>query len=75
MLKKKKKRAREREGFSGSDGKESTSNLRDPSSTPGLERSPEEGNGNPFQYSCLENFMDRGAWQLQSMGSQRVGHN
>ena len=29
---------------------------------PGLERSPEEGNGNPFQYSCLEKSMDRGAW-------------
>ena len=33
----------------------------------------EEGNGNPGQYSCLENFMDRGAWQIRSMGSQRVG--
>ena len=33
-----------------------------------------EGNGDPLQYSCLENPMDRGAW-LQSMGSQRVGHN
>ena len=30
---------------------------------PGLGRSPGEGNGNPFQYSCLENCMDRGAWQ------------
>ena len=30
---------------------------------PGLERSPGEGNGNPFQYSCLGNVMDRGAWQ------------
>ena len=29
---------------------------------PGLRRSPGEGNGNPFQYSCLEIFMDRGAW-------------
>ena len=29
---------------------------------PGLERSPGEGNGNPFQYSCLGNAMDRGAW-------------
>ena len=59
----------------GSDGKESACNLGDPNSIPGSERSPEEGIGNPFQYSCLENFMDRGAWQLQSMGSQRVGHN
>ena len=34
-----------------------------------------EGNGTPLQYSCLENPMDGGAWGLQSMGSQRVGHN
>ena len=39
---------------------------------PGLERSPGEGNGYPLQYSCLDNPMDRGAWQLQSTGSQRV---
>ena len=36
--------------------------VRDPGSMPGLERSPREGNGNPLQYSCLENAMDRGAW-------------
>ena len=30
--------------------------------TPGLGRTPGEGNGNPLQYCCLENFMDRGAW-------------
>ena len=35
---------------------------RDTSSLPGLGRSPTEGNGNPLQYSCLENFMNRGAW-------------
>ena len=35
----------------------------------------EEGNGNPLQYSCLENLLDRGAWWPQSMGSQRVGHD
>ena len=40
---------------------------------PGLGRSPGEGNGNPLQYSFLENPMDRGAWQ--SMGLQRVRHN
>ena len=34
-----------------------------------------EGNGNPLQYSCLENPMDRGACRLQFMGSQRVGHD
>ena len=39
---------------------------------PGLERSPGEGNGYLLQYSCLDNPMDRGAWQLQSTGSQRV---
>ena len=37
--------------------------LRDVGSNPGLGRSPGEGNGNPLQYSCLENPMDRGAWQ------------
>ena len=42
-------------------------------SIPGLGRSPEEGKGYPLQYSCLENPMDRGAWGLQSMGSQRGG--
>ena len=41
---------------------------------PGLEKSPGGGNGNPLQYSCLDNPMDRGACGLQSMGSQRVGH-
>ena len=46
----------------GSDGTESTCNVGDPGSIPGLERSPGEGNDNPLQYSCLENPMDRGAW-------------
>ena len=45
----------------GSDSKESTCNAGDLGSIPGLGRSPDEGNGNPHQYSCLENFMDRGA--------------
>ena len=40
-------------------------------SIPGSERSSEEGTGNPFQYSFLENPMDRGAWWVQSMGSQK----
>ena len=48
---------------SGSDGQESACNAGDLGSMPGLGRSPGEGNGNPFQYSCLENSMDRGAWQ------------
>ena len=38
-------------------------NSGDSSSSPGSGRSLREGNGNPFQYSCLENPMDRGAWQ------------
>ena len=46
----------------GSDGKESAYNAGDPGSIPGSGRSPGEGNGNPLQYSCLENPMDRGAW-------------
>ena len=37
--------------------------IRDVGSIPGLERSPGGGHGNPLQYSCLENPMDRGAWQ------------
>ena len=44
-------------------GKESACNSGDPSSIPGLGRSVGEGNGNPLKYSCLENPMDRGAWQ------------
>ena len=47
---------------SGSDGKASAYNAGDPGSIPGLGRSPGEGNGNPLQYSCLENSMDGGAW-------------
>ena len=46
----------------GSDGKESACNAGDPGSIPGSGRSPGEGNGNPHQYSCLENSMDKGAW-------------
>ena len=47
----------------GSDGKESTGHSGDLGLIPGLGRSPGEGNGNSFRYSCLENPMDRGAWQ------------
>ena len=42
---------------------------------PGLGRCPGEGNGYPLWYCCLRNAMDRGAWWVRSMGSQRVGHN
>ena len=44
-------------------------------SFPGWGRSPREGNGNPLQYSCLENPMDRGAWQATVHGVIRVGHD
>ena len=51
------------QGFpSSSDGKVSACNEGDLGSIPGLGRSPGEGNGNPLQYSCLENSMDGGAW-------------
>ena len=46
----------------GLDSKESTCNAGDLGSIPGSGQSPGEGNGNPLQYSCLENCMDRGAW-------------
>ena len=46
----------------GSEVKVSVSNVGDQGSIPGLGRSPEEGNGNPLQYSCLENPMDGEAW-------------
>ena len=52
----------------GSDGKESACNAGDLSSIPGLERSPGEGLGNPLQYSCLDNPMDRGAWWVTVHG-------
>jgi len=46
----------------GSDGKVSAHNVGDLGLIPGSGRSSEEGNGNSLQYSCLENYMDRGAW-------------
>ena len=46
----------------GLGGKESACNAGDLDSVPGLERSHGEGNGNPLQYSCLENSTDTGAW-------------
>ena len=42
---------------------------------PALRRSPGEGNGNPLQYYCLGNPMDRGSWQATIHGNARVGHN
>ena len=46
--------------------------IRDTGSIPGLGRSSEGGHGNPLQYSCLENPMDRGAWRATVHGLQRV---
>ena len=52
----------------GSVTKESACSVGEPGSIPGLGRSPEEGNGNPLQCSCLENSTDRGAWQATVHG-------
>ena len=52
----------------GSDGKVSAYNTGDPGSVPGSGRPPREGNGNPLQYSCLENSMDGGAWKATVHG-------
>ena len=63
-------------GFPGeSDGKESSCNARDLDSIPGPRRSPGERNGNPLQYSGLENSIGIGAWWVTYMGSQRVRHD
>ena len=56
-------------GFpSGSDGNKYACIAGDLGLIPGSERSPEERNGNPLQYSCLENSMNRGAWQATVHG-------
>ena len=52
----------------GSDGKVSACNVGDQGSIPESRRSPEEGTGNPLEYSCLENPTDRGAWQATVHG-------
>ena len=52
----------------GSDGKESACNKGDPGAILGLDRSPEEGNGTPLQYSCLKGSMDRETWWV-------IGHD
>ena len=59
----------------GSDSKESACNAEDPGWISGPGRCPGEGNGNSLQDFCLENPMDRGAWQAVVMGLQRVGHD
>ena len=59
----------------GSDCKESAHNTGDLGLVPGLGRSPEGGHGNPPQYSCLENSMDRGAFQATVHGVAKIGHD
>ena len=59
-------------GFPGhSVGKESTCNAGDTDSIPGSGRSPGVGNGNPLQYSCLENSMERGAWRASVLRGRK----
>ena len=49
--------------------------VRDVGSNPGFGRTSGERQGNPLQYSCLKNPIDREAWHLLSIGSQKFGHN
>ena len=64
------------QGFPGSSvRKESACSAEDLGLTPGSGRSPEEGNGNPLQYSCLENPVDRRAWRATVHGVTRIRHN
>ena len=63
-------------GFPGSSaGKESACNAGNLGSIPGLGRSPGGGHGNPFQYSCLKNPMDRGAWRATVYSIAKNRHN
>ena len=50
-------------------------NTRDLGSIPGSERSPGEKHGNPLQYSCLENSIDRGTWQVRVHKVEKAGHD
>ena len=59
----------------GSDGKESAPSAGDLDSVSDLGRSPGEGNGNPSQYSCLENSVDRGAWPATVHGVTKSRHD
>ena len=75
---KEKKKKRNQEGGFKKNQKNPSANAgdtRDSGLNPGLGRSPGVGNGYPLQYSCLENPMERGDWQVQSIESQRVGHD
>ena len=55
----------------GSNGEEFACNAGDLGSIPGSGRYPGKGNGNPLQYSCLDNSMDRGAWQATVSGAAK----
>ena len=61
------------EDHGNSVGKESACSTGNPALTPGLERSPAGGGGNPLQYPCLENPMDRGAWGAAVLGVTQTG--
>ena len=61
--------------LSDSVGEKSTFNAEDAGSIPGLGKSPGGGNANPHQYFCLENPMDKVAWQDTVLGVARVRHN
>ena len=64
------------QSFGASAVKNSPVNAGDTGSIPGLGRSPEEGNGNPLQYSCLGNPTDRGAWWATVRGvAKDIRHN
>ena len=67
--------ANEKSGASFIVSKESACRAGDPGLSPGSGGSPGEGNGNPLQYSCLENPMYRGAWKATVLGVIRVGHD
>ena len=58
-----------------SDNKESACSVGDQGLIPGIGKSPGEGNGNPLQYSCLENSMTEEPGRLHCMGSQRLRHD
>ena len=59
---------RDKKAFFSAEVKASAHDAGEPGSIPGQGRSPGEGNGNPLQYSCLENPMDGGAWQATVHG-------
>ena len=59
----------------GLDGEDYACNAGDLASIPGSGRSPGDGNGYPFQYSCLENPLDTGAWWATVYGVARIGHD